>query len=104
MDEVQKLTHTQGDTFRVSGALTKDGVAVDITSYGIAAQVMDGAAVVAELVRSDVDSLGGLYQLVAQDTDAWPVKDLTMNIRYTLPSGDKTSTRKFYVSVQRRGS
>lgn len=101
MQQIQKLTITRGDTFRVTGILKSNGAAVDLSSYGIEATVKDGATVVASLEVSVVDAPNGVYSLACVDTSAWPLKDVLASVRYTLPSGDKASTPTFVVSVTR---
>lgn len=101
INTVQKLRHTRGRTFKVSGQLIKDGVPIDLSTIGIASQLRDGPALMADCDVQIVDAAKGQYALVVpvEAQVAWPLKALKMDVVYTFPSGDTLGTQVFYVEI-----
>ncbi len=99
----QKITVRKGGTFRRGGRVTKPGrnprdtpVPVDITGWGITAVVKKDAKVVAALDCTITDESKGLYRIFYDDTSAWPVGELLMDICYRKPADGADPAEVFY--------
>lgn len=97
------LEHKRGDTFALAGQLleSESGPPVDITGVTLRAHLRDGDALVATLDTAITDAAQGRYSVskAYADTEAWPVKGLSMDIEFTFPGGTRHSTRTVAVRV-----
>jgi len=87
----------RGDTLILQNSVKIYDVAQDITSWEIQSKVRQGTTFVDTLTVTKIDAVNGVYQVKKADTTAWPAKTLSMDIQYTLPSGQITSTETFEI-------
>jgi hypothetical protein len=92
------ITHRAGDTFSRSATWKVGGVAVDLTGYTVACDIVTAAGrtlVDAADVTIDADQVAnqGKFTIEVLDTDAWsPGVRLAFFVRFTSPSGHKRSS------------
>lgn len=93
----------QGDTLELACRLQAGGEPVDITGWSIASQVRaPGGNLVHAFVAAITAPALGEYRLPAsaEQTATWPAGGLSMDIRYTDPSGRVMSTQTVPLQVQ----
>lgn len=95
--------HKRGDSFELAGQLldSPGGAPVDLTAVAVRAQLRDGDALVTALDTAITDAALGRYALTKAyaDTEAWPVKGLSLDVEFTFPDGTRRSTQTVAVRV-----
>jgi hypothetical protein len=103
--DVTTIQIKRGDTLRLPcRAWAAEGVPQPLAGWSIRSQVRypSGALAAAlEVVITDEDN--GFYDLIARPevTDLWKLGAARMDIEYTTPAGDVSSTETFRLSVKR---
>lgn len=96
------ISFKRGDTFILQNTVKIDDVVQDITLWTIESKIRQGSTFVDSLTVTKTDALRGVYQVKKTDTSAWPSgaspKSLSMDIQYTLPSGQVVSTETFEIA------
>lgn len=96
------INFKRGDTFILQNTIKLDNVAQDITLWTIESKIRQGTAFVDTLTVTKIDAVNGVYQIKKADTSSWPAstspKSLSMDIQYTLPSGQIISTETFEIA------
>ena len=95
------ITHKQGDTLDWVITLTDGGVAVDLTSWSIRAQIRSGDTLIASLTVTVVSAATGLFRLSATpvQTDAWSAGQHSCDIEFVDDSSNVFSTETFTVTI-----
>lgn len=90
----------QGDSFVLEGAVTEANLAKDMTGWSVVSELRSRGALVCTLTFAWVNQTAGTYRLSALPaaTRNWPVAVLDIDVQYTSPSGQVTSTVTFQVS------
>ena len=91
----------QGDTVDWVVTLNESGVAVDITSWTIRAQIRAGDTLIASLTVTLVDAASGLFRLsaTAGQTDSWSAGSHSCDVEFTDDNSIVFSTETFTVSI-----
>lgn len=95
------VTHKQGDSFEWVITLTDNFLPVDITGYGIRAQIRAGDTLVANLTITKTNSSGGVFTASATpvQTDSWAAGTHRCDIEFTDDLGEVFSTETFDVTI-----
>lgn len=95
------ITHKQGDTLDWVINLTEGGLAVDITSWSIRAQVRNADTLVAALTFTAIDAVNGQFRLsaTAAQTDLWAAGNHSVDIEFTDASSIVFSTETFTLTI-----
>lgn len=97
-----KVSIKAGDSLRLSVvAYQDDGVTpVDLTGWGIRAQVKNGDTLVDTLTLVAVNLVAGSYRLQnTLPTVGWPIGSLNCDLLYTTPAGISTHSDTFSIKV-----
>lgn len=91
----------QGSTFQVLGNFQLDGAPVDMTGWGVVAQIHDatGKTLISSLSPAWLDPVNGLLQLSATSTSDWPVGKARVDIAATDPSGNQYVSMADYFRI-----
>jgi hypothetical protein len=90
----------RGDTFIVEGTVRINGVAQNITGWTIRSKAkVSNGTLVQNFTVQYTSPATGVYRLVANDTTAWPIKDLECDIEYLTSGGQIVSTETFTIQV-----
>lgn len=91
----------QGDTVDWVVTLNEGGIAVDITSWSIRAQIRSGDTLIFNLTVTIIDAVNGQFRLSATpaQTDTWSAGSQSCDIEFTDDSGNVFSTETFTVVV-----
>lgn len=101
---MQEITFKRGDTFAMNCAYqTSAGVAIDLTSYTIAARIADNESLADDLTVTITDATAGLFTVsaTAAATALWPLNTYArLDIEYTLGSGVQSTETLRVIIVQ----
>lgn len=95
------VTHKQGDTFEWIVTLTDDYLPVDITSWGIRAQIRNNDTLIATLTITKTDPTNGVFtaSATAAQTDTWASGAHRCDIEFTDDNSVVLSTNTFEVNI-----
>lgn len=98
---MSSVTHKQGDTFEWIVTLTDDQLPVDITSWGIRAQVRNNDTLIATLTITKTDPTNGVFtaSATAAQTDTWTAGSHRCDIEFTDDNSVVLSTNTFEVNI-----
>jgi hypothetical protein len=98
---MSSVTHKQGDTFEWVVTLTDDQLPVDITSWGIRAQVRNNDTLIATLTITKTDPTNGVFtaSATAAQTDTWTAGSHRCDIEFTDDNSVVLSTNTFEVNI-----
>lgn len=98
---MSSVTHKQGDTFEWIVTLTDDQLPVDITSWGIRAQIRNNDTLVATLTITKTDPTNGVFtaSATAAQTDTWAAGSHRCDIEFTDDNSVVLSTNTFEVNI-----
>lgn len=92
----------QGDTFLVEGQCQVAGVAKDLTGWQIDSEVRFQGKLVSTLTVERTNEVAGTYRLscLPASTKVWPVGTLDVDVQYTSPTGQVSSTDTFAIACK----
>lgn len=95
------LTIYIGSTFRLGGALQKDGAPADFTGYTLTAKLYDasGSTLIAALNVVWLDRTKGLLTLSAPSTTPWPALKARIDCALVTPAGDTVLGPPIYLRI-----
>lgn len=95
------LTVYIGATFRLGGALQKDGAEADFTGWQLTANLYDqsGTVVIAPLTVAWADQTKGLLILSAPLTSTWPAGKARIDLKLATPTGDAIKGPPTYLRI-----
>lgn len=98
---MSSVTHKQGDTFEWIVTLTDDQLPVDITSWGIRAQIRNNDTLIATLTITKTDPTNGVFtaSATAAQTDTWAAGSHRCDIEFTDDNSVVLSTNTFEVNI-----
>lgn len=88
----------RGNTFILQCQVLEDGEPRDCTGWTVASQIRFGCDFVVDLVFNWIDQTEGTFQLYYEDTTAWPVGNLQMDILYTTENDQLISTENLTIT------
>jgi hypothetical protein len=88
----------RGDSFLLALVVKVDGVAQDLTNWGVSAAISPGFGVVTPLTVSFTDRVNGAFELSAETSD-WPIGWMSFDIRYTTDADQIVTTETVKAQV-----
>lgn len=88
----------RGGSLKLQHRISVGGKPTDITGWAITSSIQFGSEIIGEFAVNVLNAAKGQLELVAPDTEAWPLNTLQFDVKYVIPSADGVADPYTYYS------